>query len=901
MLSKTTLTELLDRLGTPTEGRRLVQEARIKAPVRQVKSKGGNVITIVASQKMDCDIATESRLIEFPAAIGHEFDPDVLEYYTQPCARKFELFDPARQKTLDISHTPDFLVIRADGITLEEWKSEQRLANLAEKYPYRYSKDSDGLWHAPQIEKQLLELGIHYQIHTESALPRCRVENLLYLADYFRPGAEPCPDEVLARLRTALEEHGTLFFTELLDEPYGFTADQLNQAIADRQVVTALDHESLNELRKFRLYRDKHLRDFTLANTHVQRIPGLDSFAFSVAAGTRFEFEGEELIIEVPGEQTIICNDPQGKTVRIEREWLIDAHGNGRIRVIDMPDTPCLNLSRYTSEQYGEALRRQFLLDSPPADSIVSKRTLQRWSTRQQIARESGDLEILALVPRIDARGNRSARLDQRQIDVMNRIIDQHWRNSRAISYRMCHNYLRVACAEEDIGAPSYPTLVAHIKAQETNRDVRTRYGKRMAYQQDTFVDTLHYDTRVHGSRPLQYVHIDHTLLDVELISSRNGRNLGRPWLSFAVDAWSRRVVGFYLTYDPPSYCSVMMVVRDMVRRFRRLPEFIVVDNGRDFASQAFESFLRAMGTHLRFRPAGRPRHGSVLERMFGRLNHNYVHNLAGNTKVMKYVRMVSGSHLPAKLARWTLEAMYFGIQYWATEYYDQDRHPALDEAPRSAFQRGLHQSGTRAHMHLQLNQDFLIATCPPVDREGIRRVDRQRGVKVNDLFYWHPELGSPLLARQHVPVRYDPWDASSVYVRVKNEWLHAVCRPLALMGQLTHAERNALTAEYIGRCKAPVDDERAIQRLAEFMQTFTPEGALATTMERQSENRALYTRLQSTSVVPITPADPYRSLNGKATHASGDPAEAQTEATTLALSSYDLAAWGDLPDLEEL
>ncbi|MDW9253439.1 integrase core domain protein [Burkholderia thailandensis] len=179
------------------------------------------------------------------------------------------------------------------------------------------------------------------------------------------------------------------------------------------------------------------------------------------------------------------------------------------------------------------------------------------------------------------------------------------------------------------------------------------------------------------------------------------------------MDAYTRRIVGIFLTYDPPSYHSVMMAVRDMVRRFHRLPEIMVVDNGSDFRSSAFKSFLKAMGCHLRFRPSGNPRHGAVLERMFGRLNVDYIHGLAGNTKATKQVRMVSGSHLPKNLAEWTLEPMYYGIEHWATDFYDQQQHPVLGESPREAFQRGLRESGSREHLHIQFNRDFLIATCP--------------------------------------------------------------------------------------------------------------------------------------------------------------------------------------------
>jgi hypothetical protein len=56
--------------------------------------------------------------------------------------------------------------------------------------------------------------------------------------------------------------------------------------------------------------------------------------------------------------------------------------------------------------------------------------------------------------------------------------------------------------------------------------------------------------TEVHGDRPWDVVHIDHTLADLELVDEQTGINLGRPWLSIAFDAYSRRVLSFYLTFD---------------------------------------------------------------------------------------------------------------------------------------------------------------------------------------------------------------------------------------------------------------------------------------------------------------------------------------------------------------
>lgn len=142
-LTKDAITKIFDRLGTPPKGRKLVLDARIQAPVREVKSRGGNVITIFASRKMSCEIRTESRHIEFAAAVNHEYDPTVLEFYAQPCQLNLELFDAAGELHA-IHHIPDFLVLREDGITLEEWKSDAKLARLAEKTPYRYEKAAMG-------------------------------------------------------------------------------------------------------------------------------------------------------------------------------------------------------------------------------------------------------------------------------------------------------------------------------------------------------------------------------------------------------------------------------------------------------------------------------------------------------------------------------------------------------------------------------------------------------------------------------------------------------------------------------------------------------------------------------------------------------------------------------------
>lgn len=551
-------------------------------------------------------------------------------------------------------------------------------------------------------------------------------------------------------------------------------------------------------------------------------------------------------------DEQIVCNQKDGSTLTLTRDWLIKTWESKQLAIEHYPTPQQLDLTSYKEREIAEAIRRGEILEGDLRIRGTSERTLRRWRARIRVAETMGSNEVLALAPMLSARGNRTSRLSDEQLALVEQIIQTDWSHSNAISYKSCHNKLLIACAAAGVPPPSYPTLIKKIKVRETPQDVRARHGKRMAYQQAEFVDVLCADTPIHGSRPFQYVHIDHTQLDLEVISSRTGKNLGRPWLTIVQCAFTRRILAIYISFDSPSVVSVMMALRDMVRRHGRLPEFLIMDNGADLRAHSVKTFLIVMDVSARFRPAGNPRHSSTVERLFGSLHSQYVHNLAGNTKAMKNVRMTTGKHLPENFAEWTLEATYYGIEYWAFEYYDQQEHPSLGMSPREATHRGLAQSGQRHQRYVAFNQDFLVATCPPVDRTGTRVIDRQRGVKVDERYYWHADfLRTP---GESVPVRFDPWDASSVYALVKGHWVQAICKNLIGLGQLTSVECAALTAECNAKTKTPKNAPATAQLFREFMQTHTPEGALAIARDRIQENKELSNQLHLSYVNPVGP-----------------------------------------------
>src|SRR5262249_55485478 len=150
---------------------------------------------------------------------------------------------------------------------------------------------------------------------------------------------------------------------------------------------------------------------------------------------------------------------------------------------------------------------------------------------------------------------------------------------------------------------------------------------------------------------------------------------LGRPWLSLAVDADSRDVLGFYLSFRDPSEFSCMMVLRDIVRRHGRMPELILTDNGPGFRSGLLKHVCETYRANHQFRPPAQPRCGSVMERLFQTTNTEFLHNLEGNTKLMKHVRTVTKSVRPERFACWTLPALHGGLDYFFRSVYGKEFH----------------------------------------------------------------------------------------------------------------------------------------------------------------------------------------------------------------------------------
>ena len=113
-------------------------------------------------------------------------------------------------------------------------------------------------------------------------------------------------------------------------------------------------------------------------------------------------------------------------------------------------------------------------------------------------------------------------------------------------------------------GLPRYEQFVYHVRRdRERTASDRKRLGDRV-YEMTR--RALLSDSTREAWGPGARFQIDATVLDVYVRSRRNRRRLiGRPTLYVVIDVFSRMIVGFSLSFDPPSWQSAMTALANAV------------------------------------------------------------------------------------------------------------------------------------------------------------------------------------------------------------------------------------------------------------------------------------------------------------------------------------------------
>jgi putative transposase len=845
LLSEADFSAWCRRLGVTAKCCDIVADVRSRPPTRRVGGGRSNVSGRYPSRKMGATIQFESHRVELPAVYELEHDPNVLEYYDQPPSIPLA-YVSSNGRRLSVLHTPDFFVIRTESGGWEECKTEQDLEKLAEKSPNRYRRDSNGGWQCPPGESHANKFGLSYRVRSSATINWTLQQNLQFLEDYFRCDAMTISPRSREAVAAEIVRQPGLLLSDLIHRTKDAASrDDIYFMIAAGEIFADLSCATIARPSDVAIFANAEM------SAAFRRIDGsvhaaTPKVGIKIEPGAPVWWDGTAWRIVNVGDQNISLLGVSGALTELPREAFDRLLSVGSFKNA-AAESPQLSeaariLSGASEADLREANRRFDLVKRHISGEhlSMSARTIRSWTALYRAAQEKHGSGYLGLLPLVRLRGNRTSRLSRNTEALTEEWIAQDYESLKQRSRRSSWALLKARCEEHNLTAPSYKTFCLWVRKRPVFEQTLKRQGPRAAYAHAAIYLELSRTTPRHGDRPFEIGHIDHTELDLELVCSLTARSLGRPWLTVLTDAFSRRGLAFYLTFDPPSYRSCMMILRECVRRHGRLPQTIVIDGGAEFQSTYFETLLARYECIKKTRPPAKARFGSVCERLFGTTNTQFIHNLRGNTQITRNVRQVTKSVNPKGLAAWTLGDLYERVSEYLYEVYDTIDHPALGQNPRQAFQAGLEAGGLRPQRMIPYDHEFLVATLPTTPK-GTAVVAVGRGVKINHIYYWSDSFREPGVENEAVPVRYDPFDAGTAYAFVGNQW--AVCRSEHFAAFRGRSEKEVLIASReIQKRRQEHSRHGGItaRRLADFLLSVESEEALLQQRLKDREGTAV-------------------------------------------------------------
>lgn len=597
MLSQSEFNAWCNRLGLSHQAQKLIQRIRNSEPSRSVGGGSKNVFGRYPSRKMGVTIQFESYKVELPFIYQMERDEDVLEYYDQPNSIKLD-YQGKNGRKLGVLHTPDFFVVRKNSAGWEECKTEEQLNKLTDKSPNRYILSQDNQWICPPGEDYANQFQLYYRLRSDSEINWNLQRNLIFLEDYLRTKNLQIDASAKEQIINSIADKPGITLSELLDsemiedaissshgEILAVHADDIYILIAQEEIYLNLSNNLLAELHKCLVFPNAQIaKAHSLMNASVSLLPEMVSPVINLTMGTNIVWDGKALTVIHVGDTEIIFRGEQENLIQLKRSECETLVQQGKITnlQLDQPKTITSEgwnkFYKASPEDQAEALHRYevikpYLQGEKPEHEDISPRTIRNWKAKYLAAQQKEGCGYLGLLSHRQAKGNRQRKLPEDTVNLIEEFINQQYETLKQKSKCSVYCSLRETCEQKGIIALSYKTFSQQIQKRDSYKQTLKRKGRRAAYAQSTFYWELNRTTPRHGDRPFEIGHIDHTQLDVELLCSRTGRSLGRPWVTFLIDAYSRRLLAVYLTFDSPSYRSCLMVLRLCVQKHGRLPQ----------------------------------------------------------------------------------------------------------------------------------------------------------------------------------------------------------------------------------------------------------------------------------------------------------------------------------------
>ncbi len=397
-----------------------------------------------------------------------------------------------------------------------------------------------------------------------------------------------------------------------------------------------------------------------------------------------------------------------------------------------------------------------------------AERSIRRWKQQIRDGSSKGLTPFQSLIPRTYLSGNRVCRVNDVVVDFLQEyFVNTHGPSQGLSDYRSYIRYKDMAKENHPNFDPvSRRTFLKRLREIPASVIAKARQGRR---GENAAADPSNPEERsLKAQLPWQAAAIDHYKADVYLVFySNNGQIfVERPWITAMIDLCTGAVLAITLSFRDPSRNSCAKVIRECVRTHRRLPLEMIVDRGSDFRSVYFSALLAHYGVTLSLRPSAHSRYGGEVEGLFGEFKKMWLTQRPGNLADYEEARSVDGRLSPKQVA--------------ILKPYDFYKEIKSFSAWRDARPKGVHlESGEERFLvgqkefpfvgiSVDYDQDLMLATA--VESKAYT-VDFKRGIHIDDLYYYTPNIANIRGKKSKLEVRRDPENPYVVYALIDDLW----------------------------------------------------------------------------------------------------------------------------------
>lgn len=757
-------------------------------PVRTIPKNYRHLTGQLRSLKIGRSVAFESPL-ERDAFLLFDFDPGVTAFDEQPV--RVEYTDP---EGCARTYTPDVLVTLSPqpGAALDrrpvlaEVKSISDLREHGREFAARFRA-------ARQLAK---ERDWRFHVLTEREIRSPLTTNVLFLSRFAGSGIRDA--EVLDRVRDAVAGGAHPTVGALLDAlsddvALDVATDALWHLVAMRQVFVDLSVPLTVASQLLPMESASRLHDAIAAQLGL--VPrGRQSRAPEEPPPRRIRYDEPDLSFE-PGRQVLWREETVTIVSLVDLHHIIVRHAKGRYDVASPEDLAPVRDSTVTIRPELttvddaawrravvrlEAIRKLLaharcsrkMVASVARAQSVSVSTVYRW---RYAARQRG---IVGLLDPAKTGGRGQPRMDARRNNIVLEIITRDYLGESRRSIPDVIDAIEKRCKAERIRAPHANTIRNRIRALPLSIIAATR-DKGRRPRNEGQARPGHFP---HADGPLSVIQIDHALADLILVDDKHRLPIGRPWITVAIDVWSRVVLGLAIMLDAPSTLSVGLCLhhalfpKDAWLRSLGLaadawPFYgpfgaVHADNAKEFRGLMLQRAAETHGFRIEWRPVKTPEYGAHIERYMGTVQGQMkLQPGATESDVKKRDRRQAEKSAALTLGEYTRQ-----LTRWITGKYHHEKHAELGMPPIERWKQGLAPSAHGPGIGLPPrlgNADRILLDFLPVASRSIR----PDGIELEKLRYFDTTL-RPFIALRSASqpspqytVRYDPRDMSRVYL----------------------------------------------------------------------------------------------------------------------------------------